>query len=49
MDSLARQLRRKKVRILRGPIDRSEWMLRTTHFRDPDGYLVEVCSEIART
>jgi len=48
VDRLASQLRRRKVRLLRGPTDRPEWGLRTIHLRDPDGYLVEIFSRLAR-
>jgi lactoylglutathione lyase len=44
VDAFARQLRRKKVRLLMGPTDRPVWHLRTIHLRDPDGYLIEVYS-----
>jgi predicted enzyme related to lactoylglutathione lyase len=43
-DREAARLRRRGVRLLRGPTDRSEWGLRTVHFLDPDGHLVEVNS-----
>ena len=48
VDEVARVLRRRKVRLLRGPTDRPEWGLRTIHFRDPDGYLIEVFSGLKR-
>jgi len=42
VDEVARRLRRKGVRLLKGPTDRPAWRLRTIHLRDPDGYLIEV-------
>lgn len=44
VDRFARELTRRKVLLLRGPTDRPPWGLRTIHFQDPDGYLVEVSS-----
>ncbi len=46
LDAFARRLRRRRVRLLRGPTDRPAWMLRTIHLRDPDGYLLEVFSRL---
>ncbi|MGP8077033.1 MAG: VOC family protein [Thermoplasmata archaeon] len=46
VDRFAQLLRRRKVRLLRGPTNRRDWGLRTIHFQDPDGYLVEVYSAI---
>jgi lactoylglutathione lyase len=48
VDRFARVLRRRKVRLIRGPTNRPDWGLRTIHFQDPDGYLVEVYSGIPR-
>lgn len=30
------------VDVVTGPIDRPEWGIRTAHFRDPDGTLIEI-------
>ena len=46
VDSVAQRLVRRKVRLLRGPADRTDWRLRTIHLRDPDGYLIEIYSEL---
>lgn len=46
VDRFAALLRRRRVRLLRGPTNRRDWGLRTIHFRDPDGYLVEIYSRI---
>jgi lactoylglutathione lyase len=46
VDALAARLRRKGFRLLRGPTDRPAWRLRTIHVRDPDGYLVEIYSNL---
>jgi lactoylglutathione lyase len=48
VDRFAAQLRRRKVRLLKGPTDRPEWGLRTIHLQDPDGYLVEINSRPRR-
>jgi lactoylglutathione lyase len=48
VDAVARSLRQRKVRLLAGPADRPVWGIRTVHFRDPDGYLVEVYSRLKR-
>jgi lactoylglutathione lyase len=46
VDAVAARLRRRGVRLLRGPTDRPHWMLRTVHLRDPDGYLVEIFTRL---
>ncbi len=46
VDAFARWLKRKKVRILAGPADRPVWGLRTVHLQDPDGYLIELFSNM---
>jgi lactoylglutathione lyase len=46
VDGLAKRLRRRGVRLLRGPTDRPDWQLRTIHLKDPDGYLIEIYSEL---
>ena len=46
VDRTARELRRRKVRLLKGATDHPEWGLRTVHLRDPDGYLIEVYSRL---
>ena len=48
VDAVAKRLRRRGVRLLRGPTDRPDWALRTIHLRDPDGYLIEIYSELRR-
>ncbi|MGA8710275.1 MAG: VOC family protein [Thermoplasmata archaeon] len=49
VDHFAQVLRRRRVRLLRDPTNRPDWGLRTIHFQDPDGYLVEVYSGIPPT
>jgi len=46
VDKFAERLRRKRVRLLKGPTNRPKWGLRTIHLRDPDGYLIEIYSPI---
>ena len=44
VDTACDDLRAKGVTLVTEPQDRSEWMIRTAHFRDPDGNLLEVFS-----
>jgi len=46
VDALAKRLRRRGVRLLQDATDRPDWRLRTIHLRDPDGYLIEIYSEL---
>jgi len=43
---LFEKLNEKDVRFVAGPIDRKEWECRTAHFRDPDGNLIELNSDL---
>lgn len=49
VDAACADLRAKGVTLVTEPQDRSEWMIRTAHFRDPEGNLLEVFSTIAET
>lgn len=44
VDAACEDLRAKGVTLVTEPQDRSEWMIRTAHFRDPEGNLLEVFS-----
>jgi catechol 2,3-dioxygenase-like lactoylglutathione lyase family enzyme len=44
----AGRLRRKGVRLLKGPTNHPDWGLRTIHLRDPDGHLIEIYSPIPK-
>jgi len=44
VDDAYRVLQVKGVRFLTEPKDRPDWGLRTAHFRDPDGNLIEIYS-----
>lgn len=46
LDKAYEQLQRKGVRFITQPTDRIEWGIRTTHFRDPDGNLLEIYSAL---
>ena len=46
MDAVYRQLRERGVTFVTDPLDRPNWGLRTAHFRDPDGNLIEINSSI---
>ena len=40
------KLREQGVELVAQPTDRPEWGMRTAHFRDPDGNLIEIFVEI---
>lgn len=42
VDAFYRSLLDKKVAVLLPPTDHPDWGIRTVHFRDPDGNLIEV-------
>jgi len=42
VDQVCRELQESGVELLTQPEDRVEWGIRTAHFRDPDGNLVEI-------
>ncbi len=44
VDAFARRLEQMGVPLVAPPTDRPVWQLRTVHFRDPDGNLIEVFS-----
>jgi len=46
VDQTCEDLRAKDVAFVTEPQDRPEWMIRTAHFRDPDGNLLEVFSPL---
>ncbi len=46
VDAYARELRSRKISLLRGPTDRPLWGLRTVHGLDPEGNLIEICSRL---
>ncbi|HEX9039258.1 MAG TPA: VOC family protein [Ktedonobacterales bacterium] len=46
VDGACRELRAKGVTLVTEPQDRTEWMIRAAHFRDPDGNLLEVFSPL---
>jgi lactoylglutathione lyase len=48
VDAWPERLARAGTEMLKGPLDRP-WGHRTLHFLDPDGHLVELAQEIART
>ena len=41
-----KKLTAKGVRFVTEPVDRIEWECRTAHFRDPDGNLIELNSDL---
>lgn len=42
VDATYDELKEKGVIFLTPPIDRLEWSIRTAHFRDPDGNIIEI-------
>lgn len=46
VDRAAAALRALGVALAAEPQDRPDWMMRTAHFRDPDGNLIEINSSI---
>jgi lactoylglutathione lyase len=42
VDDFCRHLKEKGIPILVEPTDRPDWSIRTAHFRDPDGNLLEI-------
>ncbi len=48
VDAVAKRLRQRGVQLLKGLTDCPVWQLRTIHLRDPDGYVIEVYSELRR-
>ena len=46
VDIAAAELRTRGVALAAEPQDRPDWMIRTAHFRDPDGNLIEINSAI---
>ncbi len=46
VDRAAAELRARGVALTTEPQDRPDWMVRTAHFRDPDGNLIEINSSI---
>jgi|SRR5579884_1100453 len=46
VDAAYAQLQAKGVRFVTAPQDHAEWGIRTAHFRDPDGNLLEIYSPL---
>lgn len=42
VDEKYAELKAKGVKILAEPVDRPQWVIRTLHFKDPDGNLIEL-------
>lgn len=42
VDGVAESLKKKGVHLETEPQDRTDWGIRTTHLRDPDGNLIEI-------
>ena len=48
VDAAAAELVRRGAHQVAPPVDRPAWGLRTAHFRDPEGNLIELIQRIAR-
>ncbi len=44
VDAAAAEVVGRGIPLVAGPQDRPDWMIRTAHFRDPDGNLIEINS-----
>jgi catechol 2,3-dioxygenase-like lactoylglutathione lyase family enzyme len=47
VDEACRQVEHQGIRIDVPPMDHPEWGIRTAHFRDPDGHLIEINQPLA--
>ncbi len=47
VDAACEQLKVKGVGLVSEPADRADWGIRTAHFRDPDGNLIEISQPLA--
>ena len=48
VDEFCRHLKEKGVSLLTEPADQEDWGIRTVHFRDPDGHLIEINQPLKR-
>lgn len=46
VDVAYQQLRDKGITFVTEPLDRPDWGIRTAHFRDPDGNLIEIYNNL---
>ncbi|MDZ8024512.1 MAG: VOC family protein [Nostoc sp. SerVER01] len=46
VDEVYEQVKNSNAIVVTQPIDRQDWGIRTAHFRDPDGNLIEVYSNL---
>ena len=49
VDATCLQLKEKGIQLAAGPIDRPDWGIRTAHFRDPGGNLIEINQPLSPT
>jgi lactoylglutathione lyase len=48
VDEACRQLKAKGIALVTEPADHAAWGIRTAHFRDPDGNLIEINQALPR-
>jgi lactoylglutathione lyase len=46
VDEVYRRLKDKGVTFINPPLDRPDWGIRAAHFRDPDGNLLEIYTDL---
>ncbi|MFQ5891377.1 MAG: VOC family protein [Candidatus Methanofastidiosia archaeon] len=46
VDEVYQQLKDRGVTFITEPLDHPDWGIRTAHFRDPDGNLIEIYSDL---
>jgi lactoylglutathione lyase len=47
VDAASEQLRARGIKLVTEPQDRPDWGIRTAHFRDPDGNLMEIYRDLS--
>ena len=48
VDEFCKHLKEKGLSLLTEPADHEDWGIRTVHFRDPDGHLIEINQPLKR-
>jgi lactoylglutathione lyase len=46
VDEVYEQIKNQSAIVVTQPQDRSDWGIRTAHFRDPDGNLIEIYNNL---
>ena len=48
VDAICQQLKTREIQLAVEPTDHADWGVRTAHFRDPDGNLIEINQPLQR-